>query len=213
LANPLKKLAGQTAIYGLSSIVARLLNYLLTPLYTSKNVFDPEQYGIITEMYAYVAFLIIFLTYGMETAFFRFISRESSKKNLVFATAVKSVLTSSLIFMVLATFFSEPIGIALHYPDNTEYVIWFAIIVGLDAISTLPLALLRSEDKALKFAGINMANVAINIGLNLFFLAYCLPMYQAGQSNFLVDTFYNPEIGVGYVFIANLSCTYQSQGF
>ena len=204
MANPLKKLAGQTAIYGMSSIVARLLNYLLTPLYTSKNVFDPEQYGIITEMYAYVAFLIIFLTYGMETAFFRFISRESSKKNLVFATAVKSVLTSSLIFMVLATFFSEPIGIALHYPDNTEYVIWFAIIVGLDAISTLPLALLRSEDKALKFAGINMANVAINIGLNLFFLAYCLPMYQAGQSNFLVDTFYNPEIGVGYVFIANL---------
>ena len=202
--NPLKKLAGQTAIYGLSSIVARLLNYLLTPLYTSEHVFDPEQYGIITEMYAYVAFLIIFLTYGMETAFFRFIGRDATKKTIVFATAAKSLLITSLIFMLGATLFSEPIGRALHYPNHTEYVVWFAIIVGLDAISTLPLALLRSEDKALRFAGINMVNVGINIGLNLFFLAYCLPKFQAGESNWLVETFYDPEIGVGYVFISNL---------
>ncbi|NNC83281.1 MAG: oligosaccharide flippase family protein, partial [Flavobacteriales bacterium] len=195
---------GQTAIYGLSSIVARLLNYLLTPLYTSKNVFDPEQYGIITEMYAYVAFLIIFLTYGLETAFFRFANREPSKKELIFATAAKSLLTTSAIFMTMATLFSEEIGRALHYPDHTEYVIWFAIIVGLDAIGTLPLARLRQENKALRFAFINLANVTINIGLNLFFLAYCLPKYQAGEVNWLVSTFYDPEIGVGYVFIANL---------
>jgi len=204
LANPLKKLAGQTAIYGLSSIVARLLNYLLTPLYTSVNVFDPEQYGIITEMYAYVAFLIIFLTYGLETAFFRFIGKDTSKKTIVFATAAKSLLVSSTIFMIMATLFSDSIGRALHYPNHTEYVVWFAIIVGLDAISTLPLALLRAEDKPLRFVGVNMINVGINIGLNLFFLAYCLPMHQAGESNILVDTFYDPEIGVGYVFISNL---------
>ncbi len=202
--NPLKKLAGQTAIYGLSSIVARLLNYLLTPLYTSKNVFDPEQYGIITEMYAYVAFLIIFLTYGLETAFFRFMAKEPSRKQLIFATAAKSLLTTSAIFITMATLFSEEIGKWLHYPDHTEYVIWFAIIVGLDAIATLPLAKLRSEDKPLRFAIINLANVGINIGLNLFFLAYCLPKFQAGDQNWLVDTFYDPEIGVGYVFIANL---------
>jgi O-antigen/teichoic acid export membrane protein len=202
--NPLKKLAGQTAIYGLSSIVARLLNYLLTPLYTSKNVFDPEQYGIITEMYAYVAFLIIFLTYGLETAFFRFMAKEPSRKQLIFATAAKSLLTTSAIFISMATLFSDEIGTWLHYPDHTEYVIWFAIIVGLDAIATLPLARLRSENKPLRFALINLANVGINIGLNLFFLAYCLPKFQAGETNWLVETFYNPEIGVGYVFIANL---------
>lgn len=204
MANPLKQLAGQTAIYGLSSIVARLLNYLLTPLYTSKNVFDPEQYGIITEMYAYVAFLIIFLTYGMETTFFRFSSKDPSKKELIFSTAARSLLTSSILFMSMATLFSEEIGKALHYPNHTEYVIWFAIIVGLDALGTLPLAKLRAENKALRFAMINMANVGINIGLNLFFLAYCLPKFQAGESNWLIETFYDPEIGVGYVFIANL---------
>ncbi len=204
MSNPLKKLAGQTAIYGLSSIVARLLNYLLTPLYTSKNVFEPEQYGIITEMYAYVAFLIIFLTYGLETAFFRFMAKDPSRKQLIFATAAKSLLTTSSIFITMAMLFSKEIGNWLHYPDHTEYVIWFAIIVGLDAIATLPLARLRSEDKALRFAGINLANVGINIGLNLFFLAYCLPKFQAGETNWLIDTFYDPEIGVGYVFIANL---------
>ncbi|NND93867.1 MAG: oligosaccharide flippase family protein [Flavobacteriales bacterium] len=204
MANPLKQLAGQTAIYGLSSIVARLLNYLLTPLYTSKNVFDPEQYGIITEMYAYVAFLIIFLTYGMETAFFRFASKDPSRKQLIFSTAARSLVTTSAIFMTMATLFSEEIGRALHYPDHTEYVIWFAIIVGLDAIGTLPLARLREENKAYRFAFINLANVGINIGLNLFFLAYCLPKTLAGESNWLIETFYDPEIGVGYVFIANL---------
>ena len=204
MSNPLKKLAGQTAIYGLSSIVARLLNYLLTPLYTSENVFDTEQYGIITEMYAYVAFLIIFLTYGLETAYFRFMSKEPTRKQLIFATAAKSLLTTSAVFITLATLFSEQIGRWLHYPDHTEYVIWFAIIVGLDAVATLPMAKLRSENKPLRFAMVNLANVGINIGLNLFFLAYCLPHFQAGDSNWLIDTFYDPDIGVGYVFIANL---------
>lgn len=204
MSNPLKKLAGQTAIYGLSSIVARLLNYLLTPLYTSKNVFNPEQYGIITEMYAYVAFLIIFLTYGLETAFFRFMAKDPTRKHLIFATAAKSLLTTSAIFISMATLFSDEIGTWLHYPDHTEYVIWFAIIVGLDAVATLPLARLRSENKALRFALINLANVGINIGLNLFFLAYCLPKFQAGETSWLIEIFYDPEIGVGYVFIANL---------
>lgn len=207
MANPLKQLASQTAIYGLSSIVARLLNYLLTPLYTTKGVFDPEQYGIITEMYAYVAFLIIFLTYGMETAFFRFLSKDPSRKQLIFATAAKSLISTSTIFISMATFFSEEIGEWLRYPNHTEYVIWFAIIVGLDAVATLPLARLRSENRPLKFALINLTNVSVNIGLNLFFLVYCMPKGQAGVSNWLIDTFYDPEIGVGYVFIANLIAT------
>lgn len=200
----IKKLASQTAIYGLSSIIGRFLNYLLVPLHTSEGVFNPAQYGVITEMYAYVAFLVILLTYGMETAFFRFYTKDEFKKENVFATAIWSLITTSAIFIFSCYLFQIPIADWLRYPNNSEYVTWFAIIVGLDAISSLPLAKLRAENKPLKFASINLISVGVNILLNLFFLAYCLPMYKAGNHNWLVDTFYNPEIGVGYVFISNL---------
>lgn len=198
-----KKLAGQTAIYGLSSIIGRFLNYLLVPLHTSKSVFSPEQYGIITEMYAYVAFLVILLTYGMETAFFRF-SSKSETPHKVFSTTVVSVFSTTILFIVLAIIFAQPTANWLMYPSHQEYVIWFAIIVGLDALTSIPLARLREQGRAMKFAFVTMSGIAVNIGLNLFFLMYCMPAHKAGVSNFLIDTFYNPEIGVGYVFIANL---------
>jgi O-antigen/teichoic acid export membrane protein len=202
LSSPLKRLAGQTAIYGLSSIVGRFLNYLLTPLHTGQ--FTTDQYGIITEMYAYVAFLVILLTYGMETAYFRFASRNEHDPGNVFTTVVRSIATTSLVFISLAIVFQQPIAEWLKYPNHSEYVVWFAIIVGLDALSSIPLARLRAEGKPMRFAMVNLANVGINIGLNLFFIAYCKPMYESGQTNVLIETFYNPEIGVGYVFIANL---------
>ncbi len=198
----LKKLAGQTAIYGLSSIVGRFLNYLLVPLHTT--VFVPQQYGVITEMYAYVAFLIILLTYGMETAFFRFSTKEGNEEKSVFSTILSSLASSTSMFILMAIIFAQPIADWLLYPDNKEYVVWFAIIVGLDAISSIPLARLRSQNKAKTFAGINIANVLVNIGLNLFFLMYCLPLVAEGGGNWLTDTFYDPSTGVGYVFIANL---------
>lgn len=198
----LKKLAGQTAIYGVSSIVARFLNYLLVPLHT--YVFAPERFGVITEMYAYVAFLIILLTYGMETAFFRFSTKEGQEPNTVFSTVLSSLVGTTSMFILMAVIFAQPIADWLLYPDNKEYVVWFAIIVGLDAISSIPLARLRSENKAKTFAGINIANVLVNIGLNLFFLKYCLPVVAEGGGNWLTDTFYDPSTGVGYVFIANL---------
>lgn len=198
----LKKLAGQTAIYGLSSIIGRFLNYLLVPLHVVQ--FTTDQYGVITEMYAYVAFLVVLLTYGMETAFFRFANKEGNNPNHIFSTAITSVLLSSSLFILLAFTFNQGIANWLRYPNHSEYVSWFALIVGLDAISSIPLARLRSLNKAKVFALVNLSNVAINIGLNLFFIAYCMPTYKAGVSNFFVDTFYNPEIGVGYVFISNL---------
>lgn len=204
MASPLRKLVGQTAIYGLSSILGRFLNYLLTPLYTSKLVFQPDQYGIITEMYAYVAFLVVLLTYGMETAFFRYFSEQKSKQGLVYSTALWSLIITSLIFIVAVSVFAQPIANFLGYPDHSEFVSWFGIIVGLDALVAIPLAKLRANNQAIRFASINFAFIGVNIGLNLFFLAYCLPMYKAGTTNFLIDWAYNPEIGVGYVFIANL---------
>lgn len=200
----IRQLASQTAIYGLSSIIGRFLNYLLVPLHTSAAVFSTQQYGIITEMYAYVAFLVVMLTYGMETAFFRFHNKDNFNKNKVYATALTALLSSTSFFIVICFLFSQPIAVWLRYPNHSEYIIWFALIVGLDALSSIPLAKLRADNKAVKFALINLSNVFINISLNLFFLAYCMPLYKSGQTNFFVKTFYNPQIGVGYVFIANL---------
>lgn len=182
--------------------MARFLNYLLVPLHTA--VFVPQQFGIITEMYAYVAFLIIILTYGMETAFFRFNSKEGQEPKTVFSTILISLLGTTSMFILMALVFAQPIADWLLYPDNKEYVVWFAIIVGLDAVSSIPLAKLRSQNKAKTFAGVNIANVLVNIGLNVFFLWYCMPLVKSGGSNWLTDTFYDPNTGVGYVFIANL---------
>ena len=201
----LQKLAGQTAIYGLPSIVGRLLNYLLVPLHTGK--FTTSEYGEIVEMYSYVAFLVVLLTYGMETAYFRFQSRKGSNHQTIFSTVLISLFSTTALFIAFASFFANDIATMLKYPDNSEYVIWFAYIVGLDAISSIPMARLRIENKAIRFAVINMINILVNIGLNLFWVGYCLPAYNAGESNFILNTFYSPEIGIGYVFIANLFAT------
>lgn len=155
-------------------------------------------------MYAYVAFLIILLTYGMETAFFRFSTKEGFEPQTVFSTILSSLASSTAMFILMAVVFAQPIADWLMYPDNKEYVVWFAIIVGLDAVSSIPLAQLRSQNKAKTFAGVNIANVLVNIGLNVFFLKYCLPLVSEGGGNWLTDTFYDPNTGVGYVFIANL---------
>jgi len=198
----IKKLLGQTAIYGSSSIIGRFLNFLLTPLYAIQ--FSNEQYGIITEMYAYVAFLVVFLTYGMETAFFRFSTIEKKNYKKVYTNTLFSLLTSTTIFVALSTLFSQNIANWLKYPDHNEYIIWFSLIVGLDAISSIPMAKLRLEEKAKKFAIVNFINVGVNIALNLFFLVYCKESYENGNTNWIINTFYNPNIGVGYVFISNL---------
>lgn len=204
MSNPLKKLAGQTAIYGLSSIVGRLLNWFLVPIYIGTAKFTPDQYGIITEMYSYVTFLVVFLTYGMETAFFRYINHADYDSKKVYSTIIYSLFASSFLFIAFAFLFDQSIANWLKYPNNKEFVTWFALITGLDAISSIPMAKLRADNRPMRFAGVNFANIGVNIGLNLFFLAYCLPAHRAGETNWLIETFYNPEIGVGYVFIANL---------
>ena len=200
--NPLKKLASQTAIYGLSSVVGRLLNYLLVPLYT--RYFSPEDYGVVTELYAYVAFLVIILTYGLETAFFRFSQTEKNQR-VVYSTSLISLLFSSLLFVILMFLFSENIASSIGYTDNQEYVKWFAIIIGLDAISSISFAKLRALNKATRFALIKLVNIFVNIGLNLFFIIYCPYVIENNlQSLNFVNSVYSESIGVGYIFIANL---------
>lgn len=212
----LKKLAGQTAIYGLSSIVARFLNFLLVPLYTYQ--FAPEEYGVVTELYAYVAFFIVLLTFGMETAFFRFSSdkeinlrihnlsiySEDKVKSNVFSAAISFVGIICLIFITLIQLFQNSIAQSLHHENHSEYIIWLGWILVFDALSAIPLARLRQENNAKKFALVNLLSIGINVTLNLFFLVYCKSIVDNGENNLLTSTLYHPEIGIGYIFISNL---------
>lgn len=204
--NPLKKLVGQTAIYGLPTIVGRLLNYFLVPLYT--YVLVPGEYGVVTELYAYVAFLMVILTYGMETAFFRFSKKENSEN--VYSTSIISLLFSSFFFILIACLFAPSISTVLGYANHTEYIIWFAWILGLDALSAVPFARLREMNKARRFALLKSVNIALQLGFNLFFIALCPWIDKNVENGFVRDIlhqFYNPSIRVGYIFISNLLAT------
>jgi len=197
LKNPLKQLVGQTAVYGLGIVFPRLLNYLLlTPFYT--RVFERATYGVITELYAYVVFLLVLLTYGMETGYFRYASN-SARKDKIYTTVLGSLFCTSFLFVILVFFGSGPISQVMGYGLNPEYIKWLAIIVGLDAFTAIPFARIRLNSQPGKYALIRIAEVSINIGLNLYFLLYC-PNHT--DSNF-VSMIYRPEIGVGYVLISN----------
>lgn len=199
MASFIKKLASQTAIYGLSSIVGRLLNYLLVPLYT--RLFLPNQYGIVTELYAYTVFLLVLLTYGTETAFFRF--AKDKLQNKVFSTILIALFTSSTVFIAVVFLFINPIADFLQYAQHQHYIKWFAVIVAVDAFVSIPFANLRLHDKAVKFVTFKLLNIGLNIGLNLFFLLYCPSAFKANP-NAWFSFFYNPNFGIEYIFISNL---------
>lgn len=201
--NPLKKLAGQTAIYGVGTILARVLNYFLFPLYTS--IFAPAIFAQYNKAYSYIAILLVILTYGMETAIFHF-SQKKEDKFQVFSTAMGSVLSTTAFFWVLIFSFAGPIAGYMKYPGHTDYVIWLGLIIGLDAISSIPMAWLRQQNRPKVFTLITILNIVINIGLNLFWLLYCRNMFLDGkvEPGSFVDRVYNHDIGIGYIFIANL---------
>lgn len=202
--NPLKKLAGETLIYGLGTIVPRLLNYLLVPFYTI-FVFNKTQYGEITELYAYVALLMVLLTYGMETAFFRFANLYKNQVKKVFNTATTSLLTTSLLFVVIVFFNKQAISGLIHYGGHSEYIVLISLIVALDAFTSLPFAYLRFQNKAKRFSLIRVINVVVNIGLNLFFLIL-LPRWLG--SNYHSHWLYRSVPLVGWVFISNLVASF-----
>lgn len=190
MSSPIKKLLGQTAVYGLPSIVGRLLNFLLVPLYTEVFV-NPAEYGVVSELYAWVAFLIVFLTFGMETAFFQFLQKKEDKTK-VFNQSFLSVLLVNSGFVLLLVFFNQSIADAMLFSDHTEYIILLGVIVLIDAVSALPLAKLRAEEKAVRFASIQMGSILVNIGLNLIFM---LVLFDPTR----------PEEGVVFILLANLA--------
>lgn len=200
--NHIKQLAGQTAVYGMGIVLPRLLNYLLlTPFYTRQ--FTRAEYGIITELYAYVVFLIVILTYGMETGFFRYAENRKSVSD-VYRTSLISVFISSLAFVFVVVLFNNKIASVIDYQDTAQYILWLAIIVALDAFTSIPFARIRFENKAFRYAVIRIVEVSVNILANWFFIYYCDKNYEHVE---WVSGIYNPEIKVGYVLISNLLAT------
>ena len=201
----LKKLAGHTALYGVSSIVGRMLNYLLVPYYTT--VFATGEYGIVTELYGYAAFFNVIYTYGLETAYFRFATSNKENEGSIYSSAVTSILLSSLALSLLLVLLATPITQLLEYPGREHFVYWLAGIFAIDAVVAIPFAKLRLENKARQFAITRLVNIVVNIGLNLFFITFCGAVYSNELLPLLkpyVELIYNPSFGVEYVFLSNL---------
>ncbi|MBO7491383.1 MAG: oligosaccharide flippase family protein [Bacteroidales bacterium] len=197
----IKKLGKQTIIYGGSTILSRLLNYLLVPLHT--YIFsDASQYGVVGELYAWTSLFMVILTYGMETAFFYF-SRDKEIQNKVYSTIVTSLVCTSTLFIIICTCCSGTISSWIQYPDHPEYIVWFSIIIGVDAITSIFFARLRNLERPWRFVFVKITNILVNILCNLFFLLLCPYLLKNNPDSFIA-TIYNPSIGVGYIFISNL---------
>ena len=197
----IKKLASQTAIYGISSIFGRFLNYLLVPLYT--YYFSASEYGVVSEFYAYAGFFSVLLLFGFETGYFRFRDKEHTGRDVAYSTALIFVVLVNLGFFLLILLINRRLSAALNYANHPEYVLFFTLILTLDAIASIPFARLRAEDKAFRFAGIKVTEIVVTVVLSLFFIIYCPKIYTANPDSW-VAKIYNPAIGIGYIFIANL---------
>lgn len=198
----MKRLAGETAIYGVSSIVGKFLNWMLVPMYT-RVLATESDYGIVTNLYAWTALLMVILTYGMETGFFRFMNKkEITLPMRVYATTLFSIAFTSVLFVVLIFCALTPISNSLGYGANPEFVGMMSGIVAVDAFCCIPFAFLRYQGKAVRFASIKLFNIFLNIVLVLFFLIACPWLYTHTPA--LVDWFYIPDYQVGYIFVANV---------
>ena len=185
----LKSLAKDTAIYGLSSIVGRFLNYLLVPLYTYYMPHDTGDYGISTNIYAYTALILVLLTFGMETTLFRFANDERYKSDTVFSTVMATVGSLTIVFLLLIFGFIGPISGALGYSEHPDYLLMMAVVVALDALQAIPFSYLRFQKRAIRFASLKLLFIALNIALNLIYFVLL------GKTS------------VFYVFFINLLCT------
>lgn len=182
----IKRLAGETVLYGLGSIVPRLLNFILFPLHTA--VFAPEEYGVFTYLMSFVALLNVVYTFGMETAYFRFALKEDNNPQRIFNIAQTAVISISIFLSLLFIFSKDSIAIALEAEGHSNYIVWLTAIMFIDSIVAIPFARLRLEKKPLQFALFKISNVLILTGLNFYFL----------------KVNYDPQIGIAYVFLANL---------
>ena len=204
--NKMASLAKDTAIYGISSIVGRFLNYLLVPIHTRFIAPESGGYGIVTEMYAWAALLFVLLTFGMETTFFRFANKEGENESMVYSTALRLVGSVGLLFIALAFIFINPISAYLGYSDHPEYVGCFAIIAGLDAFQAILFSRLRQQHRPIKFMTLKMAFIIPNVLLNVF--VFWLMPKLFGTMPWLESIYIKYNYGVGLIFFVNLICTF-----
>ncbi len=203
-ASGMKSLAKDTAIYGMSSILGRIFNYLLVPLHL--YIFsNPEEYGRISNIYGITAILLILLTYGMETGFFRFMNKEGENPGKVYSTSLITLGTTSLLFVLFCICFITPISELIRYP-NKEHIMMMAFVVAADAFMAIPFAYLRHKQRPVRFMTLKLSFIGINILFNLIFLVI-LPWLNNNYPDFPLSKFYHPTIGIGYVFLANLIAT------
>lgn len=195
-----QKLAGQTLIYGFGTIVPRFLNYgILTFFYT--RIFSTAEYGVVTELYAWMVLLLVVLTYGMETGFFRFAQKKEDFEK-IYSTSLISLFITSTLFFVLVNIFIKPVSSLLNYSNNQDYIRMFAAIISIDAFCAIPFAMLRKEKRPVIFSFIKIVNVIVTILAVVFLFIIAPEIYKHNHGWF--RNIYNPDYGVGYVFIANL---------
>lgn len=196
-----KSLAKDTAIYGVSSIVGRFLNWCLVPLYT--RLFPEDMYGVVTYVYSIVALALIILTYGMETGFFRFANHERySNPDEVYSTSLTSLGFTSTLFFALVLLFLEPVSRTMECGGHESYVWMMALAVAIDAYSCIPFAYLRYKKRPVRFAMLKLVNIGLNIVLNIFFLLICPWLMRVAPG--WVEWFYVADFGIGYIFLSNL---------
>ena len=201
----IKKLAGQTAIYGISSILGKTINFLLIPIYTS--YLPKEDVGAFTVIYSFIAFFNIVFTFGMETAFFRFSTGKGLDPKKVYGNAQSLIITTSLSLGALLYLSAVPLAELLGYSGKAYLFRWVALILTIDALMAIPFAKLRVEGKALAFALTKLLNIGLNVGFNIFFIVVCHHIYSGDLWSLLqplVMSIYNPDWGVDYILLSNL---------
>jgi O-antigen/teichoic acid export membrane protein len=200
----MKRLVKDTAIYGVSSILGRALNWCLSPFYTY-TLADPAQFGTVTQLYAWTSVILILLTYGMETGFFRFANKHEEKSKLVFTTSLISLGITSVSFILLISVFLNPISGFMHYKDHPEYVWMMFFIVAIDAFNAIPYAWLRFKKRPVYFASVSLSTIFVNVFFNLFFLWICPKIHTSHPE--WIGWFYRPDFGVGYAILSNVFST------
>ena len=201
MSNPLKKLASQTAVYGLGSVLPRVITFLYSFVLT--YIFEqPSELSANIAFYSYISFVNILFTYGMETAFFHF-SNKVDDKARVYSTALISIFSSSIGLVLLFSAFSGSIAEFIKEPKHVNYIIWCLLIVATDAMMAIPFARMRLNNQAKRFGALKLLNVFVFILICIFYFNICKPAY-VNDPNSTLAKFYNPEVGVGYMFLAGL---------
>ncbi len=198
----IRNLASQTVIYGFTTILARLLNFALTPIHS--KLIPKAEYGEVTDLYSMIAFLMVILTFGMETAFFRFNRNEQYNQDKVFSHSLIFVFLTCALLIALVVIFQDSLALVLQYENREFLLIWMLLIVAMDAIAAVPFARLRANNRPLRFLGLRIGSIGLMVVLNLIFFLVLPKLAEASTEGSWIRDIVEPKNGVIFVFLANL---------